>query len=52
MALIYLDMCALKRPFDDHSALRIRDESEAVMLIVLNPLQYLKEIQHAGPNDG
>jgi hypothetical protein len=29
--LIYLDMCGLKRPFDDQSQPRIRLESEAVL---------------------
>src|SRR5438128_680599 len=29
--LIYLDMCCLKRPFDDQSQRRIRLESEAVL---------------------
>jgi hypothetical protein len=29
--LIYLDMCCLKRPFDDQSQPRIRLESEAVL---------------------
>jgi predicted nucleic acid-binding protein len=29
--LIYLDMCCLKRPFDDQSQVRIRLESEAVL---------------------
>lgn len=29
--LIYLDMCCLKRPFDDQSQSRIRLESEAVL---------------------
>ena len=29
--LIYLDMCCLKRPFDDQSQVRIHLESEAVL---------------------
>jgi len=32
--LIYLDVCALCRPFDDQSYLRIRLETEAVNLIL------------------
>ncbi len=32
---IYLDICALCRPFDDQSYLRIRMETEAVNLILL-----------------
>jgi predicted nucleic acid-binding protein len=32
--LIYLDVCALCRPFDDQSYLRIRMETEAVNLIL------------------
>jgi len=32
--LIYLDVCALCRPFDDQSFLRIRVETEAVNLIL------------------
>jgi len=31
---IYLDVCCLNRPFDDHSQERIRFESEAVMTII------------------
>ncbi len=31
---IYLDVCALSRPFDDQSFLRIRLETEAVNLIL------------------
>ena len=33
-ALVYLDVCALSRPFDDQSFLRIRLETEAVNLIL------------------
>lgn len=32
--LIYLDMCCLKRPFDDQSQPRIRLESEAVLSLL------------------
>ena len=31
---IYLDVCALSRPFDDQAFLRIRLETEAVNLIL------------------
>ena len=31
---IYLDVCCLNRPFDDHSQERIRLESEAVVAIL------------------
>lgn len=34
LELIYLDVCALSRPFDDQSFLRIRLETEAVNLIL------------------
>jgi hypothetical protein len=33
-ALVYLDVCALRRPFDDQSFLRTRLEAEAVNLIL------------------
>ena len=32
--LVYLDMCCLKRPFDDQSQPRIRLESEAVLALL------------------
>jgi predicted nucleic acid-binding protein len=31
---LYLDMCALKRPFDDQSQERIADETQAITLIL------------------
>jgi hypothetical protein len=31
---IYLDMCCLKRPFDDQSQPRIRLETEAVLALL------------------
>lgn len=34
LALLYLDVCALSRPFDDQHPLRIRLETEAVHLIL------------------
>ena len=33
--LIYLDMCCLKRPFDDQSQARIRLETEAVLGLLM-----------------
>jgi predicted nucleic acid-binding protein len=33
-ALVYLDVCALSRPFDDQSFIRIRLETEAVNIIL------------------
>jgi hypothetical protein len=36
MKSIYLDVCALCRPFDDQSYARIRLETEAVNLILAN----------------
>lgn len=36
---VYLDVCALCRPFDDQSFVRIRMESDAVRLI----LQHIRE---------
>lgn len=32
--LLYLDMCCLKRPFDDQTDDRIRLETEAVILLL------------------
>lgn len=51
--MIYLDVCALRRPFDDQSFVRVRMESDAVKLIlqstreclfqlVLSPVHYLE----------
>ena len=34
---IYMDVCALSRPFDDQRYPRIRLETEAVNLILLKP---------------
>ncbi len=34
---IYLDVCCLNRPFDDHHQERIRLESEAVIVILGRP---------------
>lgn len=33
--LIYMDVCALSRPFDEQDYMRIRLETEAVNLILL-----------------
>ena len=32
--LVYFDICALQRPFDDHSQLRVRLEAEAVVTLI------------------
>jgi len=37
---VYLDVCALCRPFDDQSQIRIRLETDAVQLIVSGPEPY------------
>jgi hypothetical protein len=34
MECVYLDVCALSRPFDDQSQMRIRLETDAVQLIL------------------
>ena len=34
MDRIYLDMCSLKRPFDDQQQLRVREEATAVAAII------------------
>jgi hypothetical protein len=33
MERVYLDVCSLKRPFDDHRQPRVREESMAVAAI-------------------
>ena len=38
MKSIYIDVCALSRPFDDQSFLRIRLETEALNLILSKKL--------------
>jgi hypothetical protein len=47
---IYLDMCCLKRPFDDQSQLRNHLESEAV-LALLGASAEQAEFVHAGAQD-
>lgn len=45
--LLYLDMCCLKRPFDDQSHPRIRLESEAVLSLLAaesNSLQFVRSL--------
>ena len=45
--LLYLDMCCLKRPFDDLSQPRIRLESEAVLSLLAaesNSLQFMRSL--------
>ncbi len=34
MDRVYLDMCSLKRPFDDQRASRVREEATAVAAII------------------
>lgn len=47
---IYLDLCCLKRPFDDIGQQRIRLESE-VVLAVLQGVHEEHDIIHAGVHD-
>jgi hypothetical protein len=51
---LYLDICCLKRPFDDQTQPRIRMESEAVLgLLALRPgrAQFLRSRAHDLEND-
>lgn len=50
MVRIYLDMCCLKRPFDDQSQPRNHLESEAVLAVLGAPPDRL-EFVHAGAHD-
>lgn len=50
MARVYLDMCCLKRPFDDSSEQRVQLESEAV-LAILSAGGAEVEIVHAPAHD-
>ena len=34
MIRVYLDTCCFNRPFDDHSQLRVRRESQAILLVL------------------
>jgi predicted nucleic acid-binding protein len=45
--LIYLDMCCLKRPFDDQSQPRIRLETEAVLSLLAMESDQLRFIRSA-----
>lgn len=47
---VYLDICCLKRPFDDQSQARIRLEAEAV-LALLDASGEQIEFLHAGAHD-
>lgn len=52
--LIYLDMCCLKRPFDDQSQPRIRLETEAVLgLLGMEPdrVQFVRSAALVLEND-
>lgn len=40
--LVYIDVCALSRPFDEQEYIRIRLETEAVNLI-LSPVNFCEE---------
>ncbi len=46
----YLDLCALKRPFDDQSQPRIRLEADAVLELLAAPLERLTFV-HAAAHD-
>lgn len=47
LKLIYLDVCALSRPFDEQDYLRIRLETEAVNLILSKVKEgYYKCLNH------
>src|SRR5262249_14997166 len=43
----YLDMCCLKRPFDDQGQPRIRLESEAVLALLSAPAEQLEVVRSA-----
>jgi hypothetical protein len=45
--LIYLDMCCLKRPFDDQSQARIRLESEAVLSLLAREPDRVRVVRSA-----
>ena len=51
---VYLDMCCLKRPFDDQSQPRIHLESEAILALMgaaLERAQFLRGVAHELEND-
>jgi hypothetical protein len=50
MVRVYLDMCCLKRPFDDSSEQRVQLENEAV-LAILGAADSEVEIVHAPAHD-
>ena len=43
--LVYLDMCCLKRPFDDQSQTRVRLESEAVLGLLAAECESLRFVR-------
>jgi predicted nucleic acid-binding protein len=45
--LVYLDMCCLKRPFDDLSQPRVRLESEAVLALLAAEADQLRFVRSA-----
>lgn len=51
---LYLDVCCLKRPFDDQAQARIRMESEAVLALLALPaerVEFLRSRAHDLEND-
>ena len=49
---VYLDVCCLKRPFDDQSQARVRLEAEAVLTILaLASIQFIRSPAHDLEND-
>jgi hypothetical protein len=42
---VYLDLCCLKRPFDDQTQPRIRAESEAVLAVITMGLKNVEFVQ-------
>jgi hypothetical protein len=45
---VYLDMCCLKRPFDDQAQPRIHLESEAVLALLSAPAESVEVLRGAG----
>lgn len=50
---VYLDICCLKRPFDEQSQARIRLESEAILALLEaeDRLQFIRSPAHDQEND-
>jgi predicted nucleic acid-binding protein len=52
--LLYLDVCCLKRPFDDQAQPRIRLESEAVLALFtaeVSEVEFVRSVAHDLEND-